>query len=85
MKYISATKIVCDSCGYEFDCPFEEIPSWQGIGCPLCEAPDIVDDKDMEIWNATNIIASLQSLIDPEGKLEGKTVKLNTAELKGDL
>lgn len=86
---ITKMTLVCDhsGCGWTQDTAPEDASEWHKKPCPKCENGEIIDDDDLAQLNMVLCLSLFQQAIDPEGKLERGSLKLDTAtnsvEIKG--
>lgn len=77
---VKSTKIHCDTCHHEFDgCPYD----WHSKPCPACGADGIINDSDIEKWEAMHelmdIINGLVGDVDPEEAGQAFSAGVSTA------
>jgi predicted RNA-binding Zn-ribbon protein involved in translation (DUF1610 family) len=82
---LAETNIHCDTCHHEFAGVPQE---WLNQACPECGAENIINDKDMELWQeahkAMDFINNLLGDVDPEKAVFSGEIRLNTAPLRSN-
>lgn len=81
---ITGTKIHCDECHHEFDgLP----PDHHNKPCPQCGLGVLINDADLEIWNAlvamANAVQGIGEDNTPAAPLIEVKARINTAALRG--
>jgi hypothetical protein len=72
--------ILCDTCAFKI---LGDIREYHGKPCPDCGAPNIIDDKDIVIYDGMVAMAELvNSMVEPNPDSPKLTVKVNSAEIK---
>ncbi len=79
---VTATRIRCDTCQHTFA---GEVPEWHNKPCPQCGAPNIITDRDMEVFKLLHAAKDVFNLLAgdiPEEQVCGSsTLTVNTAGL----
>jgi len=68
VEFITNVKVKCDKCGWILAVDHKEIPSWHNKQCPQCNDCIIVNDGDLELYQAMLIISALQNELNPDPK-----------------
>lgn len=72
-------KVVCDECGWSMKNAV--VPQWYRRPCPECDAPDVINDDDMEVWRTFQELKELGLLREPADE-KAAQVRVNTAAFK---
>ena len=69
----------CDSCGHEI--ADQLVREWAHKSCPMCNAPDIVNDADIAILDVLDSLVHC-GLLTQDGTAPGVDIYIDTAGLR---